>query len=85
MDTLQRFLADPKYAAILKKAVEVEERLDRDQYRAGYGWEWHEVQAYPASLVKLVVAGVLRVTHKSNRSTMYLLVDRQAVKKRTLK
>jgi hypothetical protein len=54
---------------------------DKDQYRAGHGWEWHEVQAYPANLVKLVVHGVLKVTHKSNRSTMYLLVDRQAVKK----
>jgi hypothetical protein len=49
--------------------------------RAGHGWEWHEVQAYPASLVKLVVAGILRVTHKSNRSTMHLLADRAAVKK----
>lgn len=81
MDDLTRFLGDPKYAAILRKAVEVEERLDKDQYRAGHGWEWHEVQAYPASLVKLVVAGVLRVTFKSNRSTMYLLVDRQTVKR----
>lgn len=80
MDTLQGFISDPKYAAILKKAVEVEERNDEDQYRAGRGWEWHDVQAYPASLVKLVVGGVLRVTFKSNRSTMYLLVDRQAVK-----
>ncbi len=80
MDTLEQFISDPKYSAILARAVEVEERLDKDQYRAGHGWEWFEVQAYPASLVKLVVAGVLRVTHKSNRSTMYLLADRQAVK-----
>jgi len=78
---LTKFLNDPKCAAVLKKAVEVEERLDKDQYRAGYGWEWHEVQAYPATLVKLVVGGILRVTHKSNRSTMYLLVDRAAVKR----
>jgi hypothetical protein len=29
---LPKFLRDPKYAAILKKAVEVEEHLDKDQY-----------------------------------------------------
>lgn len=82
LDTdLTTFLKDPKYAPILKKAVEVEEQLDKDQYRAGHGWEWHEVQAYPASLVKLVVAGILRVTYRSNRGTMYLLVDRAAMKR----
>jgi hypothetical protein len=81
VEDLAKFLSDPKYAAILKKAVEVEELNDKNEYRRGHGWEWHEVQAYPASLVKLVVGGVLRVTFKSNRSTMYLLTDRQAVKR----
>ncbi len=81
METLQQFISDPKYGSILRKAVEVEEQHDKDQYRAGHGWEWHEVQAYPASLVKLVVGGVLRITYKSNSGTMYLLVDRQAVKR----
>jgi hypothetical protein len=81
MEELAKFISDPKYAAILKKAVEAEERLDKDQYRAGHGWEWHEVQAHPGNLMKLVVAGILRVAYKSNRSTMYLLVDRQAVKR----
>jgi hypothetical protein len=81
MDDLAKLLGDPKYAAILRKAVEVEDRLEKDQYRAGLGWEWHEVQAYPANLVKLVVAGILRVAFKSNRGTMYLLVDRAAVKR----
>jgi hypothetical protein len=81
MEDLAKFIVDPKYSGILKKAVEVEERLDKDQYRAGHGWEWHEVQAHPGNLMKLVVAGILRVAYKSNRSTMYLLIDRQAVKR----
>lgn len=78
---LIKFLSIPKYAEILRKALEVEERLENDEYRRGHGWEWHEVQAYPAALVQLVVADILRITHKSNRSTMYLLADRQAVRR----
>jgi hypothetical protein len=80
---LAKFLKDPKYADILKRAVEVEEQHDKDPLRAGHGWEWHDVRAYPASLVKLVVAGIVKVTYKSNAGTMYLLVNRQAVKQAT--
>jgi hypothetical protein len=78
---LMTFLKDPKYAPILKRAVEVEEQHDKDPLRVGHGWEWHDVRAYPASLVKLVVAGIVKVTYKSNAGTMYVLVNRAAVKK----
>jgi hypothetical protein len=44
------------------------------------GWVWSDVQAYPASLVRLVVSGIVRVQYKSNSGTMYRLVDRQAVR-----
>jgi len=63
---------------ILRLAVEVEEN---DPNKRQWGWEWHDVRAHPASLMKLVVAGIIRVASKSNRYTMYLLEDRVAVKK----
>ena len=44
------------------------------------GWSWHDVRAYPATLMKLVVDGLLTVNYKSNSSTYYLLTDRAAVK-----
>lgn len=81
MDTTEFLITNPKYVEILERAVAAEERLDKgDPLRAGLGWEWHDVQAYPASLVKLVVCGITRVAYKSNAGTMYRLVDHQAVK-----
>jgi hypothetical protein len=81
MVELAEFLKqNPKYVEILERAVTVEENLSNDRVRNGLGWEWHEVQAYPASLVKLVVSGIAKVAYKSNSGTMYLLGDRQAVK-----
>jgi hypothetical protein len=72
---------NPKYIDILKRALEVEEQHDKDPLRAGLGWEWHEVRGQPASLVKLVVAGITKVKYKSNSGTMYLLVDRATVER----
>ena len=80
MDVAEFLITNPKYAEILERAVAAEERLDKDPLRVNLGWEWHDVQAYPASLVKLVVSGIARVAYKSNSGTMYRLVDRQAVK-----
>jgi hypothetical protein len=77
---LKSFLEEsPKMREILELAV-VAEESDPAQ-KGKYGWEWQDVRAYPASLMKLVVTGILRVTHKSSRSKMYLLVDRQMVRK----
>jgi hypothetical protein len=64
---------------ILELAV-VAEESDPAQ-KGQYGWEWHDVRGHTSRLMKLVLAGITRVTHKSNRSTMYLLVDRPMVKK----
>ncbi len=77
---LKTFLEEnPKMREILRLAVEVEE-ADPNQ-KGQFGWEWHDVRAHPSSLMKLVVAGIVKVNYKSNRSTMYLLVDRPTVKK----
>lgn len=76
---IAKFLKEnPKYREILQRAIEVEEKHMNERH--WLGWEWHEVRAYPAHLVKLVIAGVIKVNFKSNSSTNYLLVDQQAVK-----
>ena len=69
---------NPKYRTILEKAVDFEERNATNPN--WLGWEWYEVRAYPAQLVKLVIAGVTDVKFKSNSSTNYLLADREATK-----
>ena len=82
MDTtaLKEFLDEnPKLIEILRLAIEVEE-ASPDQ-KGKWGWEWHDVRGHPSRLMKLVLAGVVKVTHKSNRSTMYLLIDRPMVKR----
>ena len=30
------------------------------------GWTWYQVQAHPATLMKLVIAGVIKINFKSN-------------------
>lgn len=74
-----KFLKDnPKYRDVLHRAIEAEEQnIENPNY---LGWEWYNVRAYPAQLVKLVIAGITNVNFKSNSSTCYLLVDRQATK-----
>jgi len=47
-----------KLIGILQKAVEIEES---DAQKEEIGWEWHEVNAYPATLVKLVVDGLIKI------------------------
>ena len=69
---------NPKYREILQRAIDVEEKNTSNPH--WLGWEWHEVRAYPAHLVKLVIEGIIKVNFKSNSSTNYLLVDRDSVK-----
>jgi hypothetical protein len=80
VDVTQFLNANPKYFEILERAIVADEALDKDPLRATLGWAWSDVQAYPASLVRLVVSGIIRVQYKSNSGTMYRIVDRQAVK-----
>ncbi len=71
--------ANPKAVPVLRAALETEESHAGE---ASYlGWEWYEVRAYPATLVKLVVDGLIRVNFKSNSSTCYLLRDPEGVKR----
>lgn len=69
---------NPKYREVLQRAIEAEEKNAQNPHYLG--WEWYDVRAYPAQLVKLVIAGITNVNFKSNSSTNYVLVDRQAAK-----
>lgn len=70
--------ANPKAVPVLRAALEAEaSHAGETTY---LGWEWYEVRAYPATLVKLVVDGLIRVNFKSNSSTCYLLRDAESVK-----
>ncbi len=69
----------PKHGEILSRAIEVEEKnANKPNW---LGWEWYEVRAYPAQLVKLVIEGAIKVNFKSNASTCYLLADREMTKR----
>ncbi|MHB8324617.1 MAG: hypothetical protein ACYDHB_09395 [Candidatus Dormibacteria bacterium] len=70
--------ANPKMAPVIEAAVKVEEAHAGEP--AYLGWTWDEVRAYPATLMKLVVDGVIRVNFKSQRQTRYLMVARAAAK-----
>jgi len=80
IDKIKQFLAEnPKFIEILKRAVEHEENHAKDTHYLG--WEWSDVRAYPAELMKLVREGIVNIKYKSRRYTNYLLADREAVKK----
>lgn len=46
-----------------------------------WAWEWYEVQGDPRTLNRLVTLGVLKIVFKSNKSTYYVLADRDAVER----
>jgi len=43
-------------------------------------WEWDDVRAAPASIKKMVIAGIIDKVHRTNKYTEYALVDRDIVK-----
>lgn len=69
----------PQYGPILLRAVEIEENPP-NEFISRYGWEWHDVQAIPAHLTKLVGEGILKITYKSRRYTHYKLINLQQTK-----
>lgn len=46
-----------------------------------YGFEWYDVHGDPRTLNSLVIKGVLRVTLKTNKCTLYRTVDPNAIEK----
>ncbi len=55
-----------------KRVVEIE-RNPSGNFIAKYGWEWYQVNAYPARLMKLMAEGILEIeiAYKSRRYTHY--------------
>ena len=50
-------------------------------YRSNYVmWEWHDVRAAPQSIKKMILAGIVKVAYKTNKTTEYVLVDRDVIK-----
>lgn len=50
-------------------------------YRSGRViWEWNDIRAAPASIRKMVIAGIIKVAYKTNKRTEYALVDRDIVR-----
>jgi hypothetical protein len=77
--TLTLLYDDPNIFDVLEKALVFEEENRGNQYYLGF--EWYEVGASPQTLNMLVMRSVLKISYKSNKSTMYSFVDRDAVKK----
>lgn len=67
-----------KYIDILKLAVEQEEKHAND--KDYLGWEWSDVRAYPATINKLIIKGLVYKSYDSANFTNYRLVDLEATK-----
>jgi hypothetical protein len=73
---LERF---PEYQRALRLALGHEDSAEREtNYK---GWQWTDVEAHPAKLVRLVTEGICQINVRTRHSTYYLLRDRNAVKK----
>lgn len=72
------------YRALLRRAndhevANLKEIASLKKDGVEWGWTWSDVSGQPARLNKLVAEGVLRVVYKSNKKTLYRLVDREDV------
>lgn len=56
---------------ILRRAIELERGMMQDE--AALGWEWFAIPSSPATLNRMVIDGLLKVTSKTNSSTNYRL------------
>jgi len=78
LEILRYLLKHPEYARVLRLAVEAEEKHANEEH--WLGWEWFDVQCYPATINKLIVDGIAKVTFSSSNFTHYRLVDLEATK-----
>jgi hypothetical protein len=74
------FLAKfPEYIKILRLALSHEDSAANvPNYQ---GWQWHDVQAHPTKLIRLVTEGIAKICWKTRNSTCYMLRDSDAVRK----
>ncbi len=69
----------PEYRKTLRLAVTHEET--GGQARTYQGWQWHDVETHPTKLIRLVTEGISRISLRTRQATVYLLRDRDAVKR----
>jgi len=58
---------------LLKRALDFEVTADPDIYTLG--WRWYDVNAYTATINKLIVGQLARISFKSNSETRYQLTE----------
>lgn len=64
---------DQKELDVLKSALVFEKTADPDIY--SLGWRWYDVNAYTATITKLVVKKLVIISFKSRSETRYQLTD----------
>ena len=64
---------DQRGLEILQQALTFEQSMDSDEFTLG--WRWYEVGAHTASITKLVVMQLVRISFKSHSETRYQLTD----------
>ena len=69
----------PEYRKTLRLAVTHEE--SGRAARTYQGWQWHDVETHPTKLIRLVTEGISRISLRTRQATVYLLRDREAVKR----
>ncbi|HZD12933.1 MAG TPA: hypothetical protein VE177_05380 [Candidatus Binatus sp.] len=68
----------PEYRKVLTMALIHEESSSPSGYS---GWRWHDVEAHPTKLIRLVAEGIAKVNFKSRQGNYYLLKDLNVVRK----
>ncbi len=58
---------------LLRKMLEYEEQMNENE--RSIGWRWDNIGVYPATIHKLLIDGLVRVSFKSRSSTNYMLTE----------
>jgi hypothetical protein len=78
-DNISLFLAKfPEYRKVLGLALINEESNNPWNYP---GWRWPDVEIHPTKLMRLVIAGITKISIRSRAGTYYLLKDSKIVRK----
>jgi len=72
--------SDPRYIEYFSRMVEWEEQ-HKDGEFYDLGFEWSDVKVPPATLRRLYLDGIIRITYKSNRRRGYLLNNVEETKR----
>lgn len=85
LEIYKHLAKNPEWITILKEAMEVEEKKEKEWESKGYGkylgWEWYDVHASPSTLNSMVVAKLLNVTLSTHSGTHYLVNYKELVRK----